>query len=540
MQRSLLLRAGLILGGLLLGGLASQAGNGTGNQPDWINFAGHMLQYRQDVQGNRLPDFSTAGYAEADAPIPMVPVVAHVQAAGDSSSGDDTPRIQAALDALGAALPNVNGFRGALLLGPGSYHLAGTLQLRASGVVLRGAGTGEGGSLLLAQGLPHTLLQVGVAGRWQSAGTRYALLDRYVPVGATTLEVQAGNDLQVGDRIVVDWTMSPSFLHQIGMDRIPSRADGLPIVQWKPGMEVEFDRRIVRIEHTRFSARLTLNAPLTTPMSRGDGTTVWRYTFPERIQQVGIENLRADGTAFEQAPGFANPKSYASGSVHFVGGGFFDSRLVQFNAVENSWMRNVTAARFSSIVATGRGARALTIEHITGREIRAPETHTAPEAFSIAGQQILVQHCSITGEYNHVWATQALVAGPVVFYDCTATGSHLDAGPHQRWATGVLYDNLHLTGELRVVNRGNMGTGQGWAGTSNVLWNCETEGYAVQDTPVTYNWAFGTTGKLAAQTASDRTGQVQSPGKHLLPTSLYQAQLEERRTGFGTRTSNSL
>ncbi|MGP3912637.1 hypothetical protein [Nonomuraea sp. 10N515B] len=54
--------------------------------------------------------------------------------------GDNTVHIQTALDEIGA-LPRAR--RGALLLLPGVYPVAGTVYVRASGTVLRGVGDGE-------------------------------------------------------------------------------------------------------------------------------------------------------------------------------------------------------------------------------------------------------------------------------------------------------------------------------------------------------------------------------------------------------------
>ena len=41
-----------------------------------------------------------------------------------------------------AAMKLENGFRGAVLLGPGTFPCSGTLTIPASGVVLRGRGSG--------------------------------------------------------------------------------------------------------------------------------------------------------------------------------------------------------------------------------------------------------------------------------------------------------------------------------------------------------------------------------------------------------------
>jgi hypothetical protein len=508
------------------------AGKSDKGQVRWIEFQNERLVYGSDQYGNRVPDFSAVGYETGLKPIPDVAVKATVDPA---PAGDDTPRIQAAIDELAKQPMDANGFRGALLLHAGVYRIVGTIHLNASGIVLRGSGTSEHDTMLVAEGMPHTVLSIGGEGEWQGAGPTHAILDNYVPIGSSAITVDNDHDLKPGDRIIVQWAMGAAFIHAIGMDQIPPRKDGRAVRQWPPTMALHFDRRIVGVEHTAQGERITLDAPLTNAMAREEGAFVFRYSFPDRIDHVGVENLRTDGTAFEKTPGYGNPQTFdeSGGTTKFVGGGFFDSLFVKFASVENAWMRNVVVTHYSNIVAIGQHARAVTVTDVQGIEIHTPETRSPPQAFSFEGQQSLIENCSMTGDFNHVWMTQARVAGPDVFYNCTAKGYHLDAGPHQRWATGVLYDNLRIQGAISVINRNSMGTGHGWAGANNVLWNCEAESYQVETPTVAYNWAFGVKAELKPPQFGMPEGQIVSSGKHLQPQSLYQQQLQERLAALG-------
>lgn len=67
------------------------------------------------------------------------------------------------------------------------------------------------------------------------------------------------------------------------------------------------------------------------------------------------------------------------------------------------------------------------------------------------------------------------------FYNCTAFQTYADIGPHHRWAVGTLYDNIITDGEINVQDRGQMGSGHGWAGVTQVLWNCRAKRAAVQN-----------------------------------------------------------
>src|SRR5215471_8046863 len=99
------------------------------------------LQYQTDAHGNRIMDFSSAGYKGGGVALPTVPVAIAIEAV----SGDNTSNIQAAINAVSQLAPDSNGFRGAVLLGPGIYDLSGTLNITTGGVVLRGSGSGASG-----------------------------------------------------------------------------------------------------------------------------------------------------------------------------------------------------------------------------------------------------------------------------------------------------------------------------------------------------------------------------------------------------------
>src|SRR5690242_8700230 len=86
------------------------------------------LAYRTDGLGNRVMDFSSAGYRQGGVALPVVPAVVTLAPGG----GDDTAAIQQALDATGA-LPREA--RGAVVLGPGTFTISSTLTIAASGVV---------------------------------------------------------------------------------------------------------------------------------------------------------------------------------------------------------------------------------------------------------------------------------------------------------------------------------------------------------------------------------------------------------------------
>ena len=86
------------------------------------------LEYAKDKQGNRIPDFSRAGYMGGGVKLPDVPVRKTLEP--KAGNADDTARIQAAIDEVGRAKADSKGFRGAVLLKKGQYRVAGTLAIK--------------------------------------------------------------------------------------------------------------------------------------------------------------------------------------------------------------------------------------------------------------------------------------------------------------------------------------------------------------------------------------------------------------------------
>ncbi|MCC2686000.1 MAG: hypothetical protein K0R75_2899, partial [Paenibacillaceae bacterium] len=179
------------------------------------------LAYTTDFRGNRIPDFSYVGYKGGGVPIPHVPVAITV-GPGD---GDDEARIQEAIDYVSKLAPDRDGFRGTVLLREGTYRIAGSLRIQASGVVVRGAGKGGDGSILVAAGTGRRAL-IEVHGesdiRMEPTAVR-KITDLYVPVGSRTFHVNSAAGLSVGDTIVVRRYGNRAWISEIGMDRIVPR-----------------------------------------------------------------------------------------------------------------------------------------------------------------------------------------------------------------------------------------------------------------------------------------------------------------------------
>jgi hypothetical protein len=464
--------------------------------------ANGKLAYTADAQGNVIPDFSQCGYRAGAARIPDVPVRETVQPV----SGDAGAVIQAALDKVAVLEPDASGFRGAVLLRRGKYSIAGSLVIKADGVVLRGEGQGDDGTILIAAGKgQRTLIQVGTASKTREIkGTRQPVADAYVPVGAHSLHVESAAGFQPGDRVIVHRPSTKEWIHDLHMDHFPPRKDNVKVEPWKPGSkDLHFERVVTAVKGNE----LHLDAPITDALDKKyGGGSVYKADFPGRIRQVGVENLHGVSEyrgATDEDHGWT---------------------LISLKGVENGWVRQVTSLHFGyGCVHIEHGSKWVTVQHCSCLDPVSELIGGRRYSFLIDGQLSLVEHCHARNG-RHDFVTGSTVVGPNVFVDCKAEKAHADSGPHHRWAVGVLYDNVQTSGDLNVRDRGNLGSGHGWAGANHVFWNCTAAQIICERPPTANNWAIGcVAGKHHGN------GTWESLGKHVQPASLYRAQVAERR-----------
>lgn len=472
------------------------------------------LEYLPDEDGNTIPDFSAAGYGGGGVPFPEIPVRMTVP----PEPGDATERIQAAIDAL-AALPLEDGWRGAVLLPRGRYEIGGTLRIRSGGIVLRGEGDGEDGTVLLATGTEERAL-IEVRGRAIAPRQAEAVrvMEPYVPVGRKHVRVESGHGLTPGATVLLRRVGNAAWIHFIGMDRIKPRP-GAPqeTQQWKP-FDLDFDRVVTGVE----GDLVTFDAPLTCAIEdRWGGGMVVPYSDAGRIRNVGIEGLRGVSSFDPSVMRSYRGESYHADERHC-------REMVTIDNAADVWVRNVTALHFVySCVSIGRGAKWVTVRDCACLDMVSEITGSRRYPYSVSGQLCLVQGC--TGDTGrHDFAVGSRVCGPNVFLDCKAGTSYASSEPHHRWSVGGLYDNVRA--EIAIQDRQYYGTGHGWAGANYVVWNCEGP-LVCQKPPGAQNWAIGHVGpKRPGAFAPREDGWWESHGRHVRPRSLYLAQLAARRS----------
>lgn len=463
------------------------------------------LTYQPDEKGNIIPDFSRVGYYQGDKVIPEVPVVTTI-----APSENAAQQIQAAIDALAAKAPGKDGFRGAILLKKGTYQIPATLQISASGIVLRGEGDTENGTKLVATAANQKpLIAIAGSGNVKPAGPRVKITDAYVPVGSFSFTVSNAKGLQAGTAIMVCRLGSLKWIQDNKMDQIENRGG---TKQWRPEeYNLEFERTITRIEGNK----VYIDNPIVEALdAQYGGGEVYPYQFEGRLREVGIEHLYMESV-------------YASDTAENHA---WDA--IAINKTEQGWVRKVTARYFGySCVNLGGTARFITVQDSKCLDAKSQITGGRRYSFNNNGQCNLFMNCHTT-EGRHDYVTGARTLGPNVFYNCTAKNTHADIGPHHRWAVGTLYDNIVTDGEINVQDRGNWGSGHGWSGVTQIVWNCTAKRAAIQNP-----WAGGKNysiglkggkfdGRLKGRPDAEWEGQNK---EGLQPESLYLAQLKARR-----------
>lgn len=486
------------------------------------------LAYRTDAEGNRLPDFSRAGYGGGGVPLPEVPALLTLS----PEPGDDTARIQTALNAVGAQRQDENGFRGAVVLSAGEYEISGTLQVRRSGVVLRGVGAGEDpatNTILRRRGTNQapvvvlgasTLVSSSAFIRQDASGPTSQVIDAVVPIGTTTITVEDPEGFAAGDDVVVFHPATEDWLAAID----GGGTAGDP--PWGVGeIPIALVRTIKRVD----GATLTLDAPTFTRFeARLSPSFVYTRDRSGIIEQVGLEDLRIDIET-------ASPTSedHAEDAVRFL-------------SVENGWASGVTALHFWHAGISVQNSRYVTVTGCEALEPHSLVTGSRRYNFEVQRSQLVLFEGNRATDARHAYVGngESLDSG-IAFVDNVSENASTSSESHRRWGTGFLWDNhveLGTTGSgssarrLHLGNRGDFGTAHGWACAHCVAWNAQMNGseLVVEKPPTAQNYAIGTQGRAVddgpflSNTGSYIEG-ADRPG--LTPRSLYHRQVEDRLRG---------
>ncbi len=484
------------------------------------------LQYATDAEGNRVPDFSRAGYRGGGVPLPDVPTVRTVEPV----DGDDTASIQAAIDAVEALPVDADGIRGAVELAAGTYEVSGTLTIDQSGVVLRGAGArgdDPATSTILLRSEPGQEPIVYV-GRSASAGgdaiikrvqgrAPSSITDDVVPVGAQSFDVANPERVHVGDAVVVYHPATAAWVAAVDGGATASDPD------WRVDEHpIAFARTVTAVE----GATVTLDAPLFYRLDRAVSAS---YLYPRDvsgvIEEVGVESLRIE----IETQGPTDETQAANALV--------------LDLVENGWVTGVTARHFWHAGISVQNSRYVTVRNSQALEPHSIVTGSRRYNFEVAKSQLILfeGNRATNARHSYVGNGETLDSG-IVFLDNTSEDAFTSSEAHRQWGMGFLYDNHTEIGSsgtntsdrrIHLGNRGDYGTSHGWACANCVVWNADMNGalVVVEKPPTAQNYAIGVSGNVSNRGPflSNTDPYIEGTNRDGLdPRSLYLRQLADR------------
>ncbi|MNK20200.1 hypothetical protein D3C87_384360 [compost metagenome] len=477
------------------------------------------LVYKKSAKGDRIMDFSYAGYMGGGVALPNVAVKMTVKPLSDANA-DCTALIQAAIDKVAAMPLNKEGFRGAVLLAPGTYPCSKTIKIMADGVVLRGSGKSATGSIILMSGEKHPAITLS-NGLNQRIGNRLGNTDEsekaikitnnYLPAGSKSFNVADAASLKVGDNIEVRKPVTDKWVKFMQMNDLVR--DGKPQTWIKTGSLLITERRIAAIN----GLKITLDVPLVDSYDASytnNETTLVLANDLKRLKQAGVESLRI----------ISPPQAINHTKALYYG--------LRLNG-EDCWLKDLDL--METMESVGIGGRRITLQRVAVVRKALHEGASKPAEFAPNAGQVLLDQCSVAGDNIWYVALGAGQTGPIVFLNCNFVGNGRIEG-HQRWSTGMLLDNCKApNGGMDFKNRGSMGSGHGWGTAWSVAWNCEASSYVNQIPPGTYNWVIGSKGKsMPLPRPFNNSGPAlpegifDSQNVQVGPSSLYLTQLEER------------
>ena len=508
---------------------------------------GELIYAEYDENGGKLIDYSYAGYHNGEDPIPNIEVVKTIE------PGDLTDHTELIQDAINEVAAKRKEQRGAILLKAGTYIITSTINIKSSGIVLRGEGQGEDGTVIYDAREETNVTSLVISGSGSVKvleASMQAIVDEYVPMGETTIKIKSAERYEVGETVRITCTPNALWVKTLGMDVIP----GSGSVQWNHAdFVMNYDRWVTAVDKVNNTITINTGIPLTLDKQYYSCKVQKTEEVYGRVTECGVENLRLrcryDGTPTDE--------NHAGTAI-------------RMSNCRDCWVRDVTAKHYSFAMTTVRGGGVnVTVERCSNLEPISVVEGGKRYAFLVdGGQYVLFKNC-YSQDSRHDYVLQARNCGPNVFLDSVSENGNAACEPHHRWSTGALYDNIYVLGTVRLsyiqlINRGNYGSGHGWASANSVMWNCLAPALIVGKPQTEQNFAVGIYGNYEmdktaylhgykkfvtpsivmpnypeTQVFDDSpmhgNGYIESPYNPVNPSSLYRAQLSYRLYGDATK-----
>ena len=443
-------------------------------------------------------DYSYCGYHCSEQPVPSVKTATYVTPSGQ----DDAANIQAAIDWVSQQKPDKQtGFRGAVLLGEGTFLLSEPLRIRTSGVVLRGSGREK--TILRKTGFDR-----GAA--IYIEGTREVVVKDTFDVndtkaGSLTINLANGQKLSANSRISIYRPSTQEWIDYLGCASFGG-GKRMGYWAWHPGdIDLRWNRQITAVNGNQ----LTLNAPITCSIEqRWGGAKAIVYEEKGRISECGVENL-----SLESDYDHARPLD----EDHCWDG-------VYVAEAENCWIRMINFLHFAgSAVVIQKSAQQITVEDCISKHPVSEIGGFRRRTFLTFGEMVLFQRCYSEHGIND-FAVGHTAPGPNAFVQCESFESFGPSGAISSWAPGILFDIVNIDGnDLCFKNWELEKFGAGWSTANSTMWQSTASGlFCYSPDSLNRNYSSGCWGQIQGN------GEYTEMNEHVRPYSLFASQLEKR------------
>lgn len=443
-------------------------------------------------------DYSYCGYHRSEQPIPAVKAVTYVTPSGQ----DDAARIQAAIDWVSQQKPDKQtGFRGAVLLGEGTFTISEPLRIRTSGIVLRGSGrdktilrkTGyDRGAAIYIEGTRDLII-------------RDTLSISDVQPGSLTISIANSQKLTAKSRITICRPSTQEWIDYLGCASFGG-GKRMGYWAWHPGeIDLRWNRQITAVKGNQ----VTLNAPITCSIEqRWGGAKAMVYEDKGKISECGVENL-----SLESDYDHARPLD----EDHCWDG-------VYVAEAENCWVRMVNFQHFAgSAVVVQKSAQQVTVEDCISQHPVSEIGGFRRRTFLTFGEMTLFQRCYSEHGIND-FAVGHTAAGPNAFVQCESYESFGPSGAISSWAPGILFDIVNIDGNDIVFKNWELEKfGAGWSTANSTMWQSTASGlFCYSPDSLNRNYSRGCWGQIQGN------GEYTEMNEHVKPYSLFASQLEKR------------
>lgn len=369
--------------------------------------------------------------------------------------------------------------------------------------------------------------------------TRTPVMAEYTPVGSFFLALDPSyfqdTGLAAGDKVILTRIGNDRWIEDIGMDDFDTDKKG--VKPWKK-MSGRMYRTIKSLNAK--TGIVQLDAPL--PISivrRYGGGWVTKYE-DNKLRAVGIQFLdlvfpRNIGRTKDD---MLDEKGRGSQDYRFSYE-IFANYALRIDKAQHVYVSHVTSAFFHNFVSVGTDVHHVTFDSVV--HSYPDDMLSGQSAFQLSGQMVLIKNSLSQGSF-HFFVDINHVMGPNVVHRAQAINiakpyqpmpldfAPGEVGPHMKLCTGLLFDQVVTDGSIQIVNRGDMGTGQGFSGANSVVWNSRArEGVLTHRARGFQNFVIGS----EDLDAEDRMpwvshGWKEHVGAEVLPGSLYLRQLADR------------